>query len=140
MVAIAGDTWREHDLIFPSSIGTPRGGYNVSHAFQTMIERSGLPAIRFHDIRHSAASMMLLHGEPPVRVAAILGQSVQVLLETYAHYIPDDQERASRLMDEITTPIAIEMHQDCIMIASEPPIYKTVESGKTAKWEGNNKK
>jgi len=70
--------------------------------------------IRFHDIRHTAASIMLLHGEPPVRVAAILGQSVAVLLSTYAHYIQDDQERASRLMDEITTPASIEIQSEKI--------------------------
>lgn len=111
LMAIAGRAWRDHDLIFPSKVGTPLSGYNVSKRFQELIKVTGLPAIRFHDMRHSAASIMLLHGEPPVRVAAILGQSVQVLLSTYAHYIPDDQERASRLMDEITTPAYLELQQ-----------------------------
>jgi integrase len=112
MKAIAGDKWQEYDLIFPSAKGTPRNGYNVSKAFHEIAELSGLPVIRFHDIRHTAASIMLLHGEPPVRVAGILGQSVAVLLSTYAHYIQDDQERASRLMDDITTITAIEL-KDC---------------------------
>lgn len=111
MKAIAGDAWQDHDLIFPSRAGTPCNGYSVSKAFKELVKLSGLPMIRFHDIRHTAASIMLLHGEPPVRVAAILGQSVQVLLSTYAHYIPDDQERASRLMDEITTPVMIGLQQ-----------------------------
>jgi len=80
-----------------------------------------LPVIRFHDMRHTAASIMLLHGEPPVRVAAILGQSVQILLSTYAHYIPDDQERASTLMDAITTPTSIEFarNDNCIILHQE---------------------
>ena len=47
-----------------------------------------MPRIRFHDIRHTAASIMLSHNEAPVRVAAILGQSSAILLETYAHFIP----------------------------------------------------
>jgi integrase len=105
--AIAGDRWEEHDLIFPSSIGTPRNGYAVTKEFKRLAKEAGLPAIRLHDIRHTAASIMLLHGEPAVRVAGILGQSVAVLLETYAHYIPDDQERAATLMDTITTPIPV---------------------------------
>lgn len=121
MTAIAGDRWQENDLIFPTSIGTPRNGYNVSKDFHARVLASGLPVIRFHDMRHTAASIMLLHGEPPVRVAAILGQSVQILLSTYAHYIPDDQERASTLMDAITTPTSIEFarNDNCIILHQE---------------------
>ena len=52
---------------------------------------------------------MLSQREPPVKVAAILGQSLAVLLETYAHYIPDDQEGLSLLMDSFTTPIPVNL-------------------------------
>lgn len=78
---------------------------------------AGLPAVLFHDMRHTAASIMLLYVELPVRVAAILGQTVQVLLSTYSHWIPDNQETAANLMDAITTPTTfilksdIELHQ-----------------------------
>ncbi len=107
MQAIAGADWEEYDLIFPSSRGTPRDGYNVSKEFHELTIQAGLPMIRLHDIRHTAASIMLLHGEPPVRVAGILGQTVQVLLSTYSHWIPDNQETAANLMDAITTPTSI---------------------------------
>jgi integrase len=111
---LAGDQWQENDLIFPSSNGKPRNGYGVSKRFRRLAGEMGLEAIRFHDIRHTAASIMLMHGEPPVRVAAILGQGLAVLLSTYAHFIPDDSERAALLMDEITNPavimIAPELH------------------------------
>lgn len=105
--AVTGDAWQENDLMFPAASGKPRLGYSVTKAFQDICRKAGLPVIRFHDIRHSAASIMLLHGEPPVRVAGILGQGLPVLMTTYAHYIPDDQTRASELMDAITTPTAI---------------------------------
>jgi len=108
MKAIAGDDWQENDLIFPSDKGTPRNGYNVSKNFDKAIKQAGLPDIRFHDIRHTVASYMLLHGEPPTRVAGILGHKVAVLLDTYAHYIQDDQEKVSKLMDDLTTVTAIE--------------------------------
>ena len=120
MQAIAGEAWQENDLIFPTGKGTPRNGYNVSKDFHERVLASGLPVIRFHDMRHTAASIMLLHGEPPVRVAGILGQSVQILLSTYAHYIPDDQERASSLMDAITTPVSIDINcNDLQLTATE---------------------
>ncbi len=109
--AIAGDRWKEYDLIFPSRSGTPRNGYEISKEFKRLASAAGLPVIRFHDCRHTAASLMLVHGEPAVRVAAILGQSVAVLLDTYAHYIPDDQERAAALMDDLTTPIMVDPGQ-----------------------------
>jgi len=104
----AGERWTENDLVFPNTEGNPRRGYEVSKTFRKLAELAGLPGIRFHDIRHTAASILLLHGEPPVRVAARLGQSVGVLLDFYSHYIPDDQQRAADLMDTITTPISLE--------------------------------
>jgi integrase len=107
--AISGDRWEENDLIFPSANGGPIRGYTLSKRFKDLVLESGLPEIRLHDIRHTAASIMLLHGEPAVRVAAILGQSVAVLLDTYAHYIQDDQLTASTLMDAITTPVGFEL-------------------------------
>lgn len=119
LAAFAGERWQDNDLVFPSSIGTPRNGYEVSKSFHQAVISAGLPVIRFHDIRHTAASIMLLHGEPPVRVAAILGQSLAVLLSTYAHYIPDDQERASRLMDDITTTYQVEILGQLQHIATE---------------------
>lgn len=111
MIAIAGpDDWKDHDLIFPSSVGTPKNGYQISKDFKRKVAEVGLPEIRFHDIRHTAASIMIMYGIPPMQVAAILGQSVQVLFDTYAHYIPNDQEKISTLMDEITTTTTINLN------------------------------
>ncbi len=68
-----------------------------------------LPMIRFHDCRHTAATIMLSHGIPPVIVAGMLGHSISILLTTYAHYIPNLQGEAAQLMDEILTPILVEI-------------------------------
>ncbi len=70
---------------------------------------ANVPAIRFHDMRHTAATIMLAHGIPPVIVAGMLGHSIPVLLNTYTHFIPTMQEQAARLMDDILTPIPIEL-------------------------------
>ena len=89
----------------------------MSKEFKRLAKNAQRPEIRFYDIRHTAARIMLLHGQPPVRVAAILGLSIAVLLDTYAHYTPDDQEHSATMMDEITTPIKIDfserLHTDC---------------------------
>ena len=52
---------------------------------------------------------MLSHGIPPIVVAGMLGHSLTILMTTYAHYIPGTQDEAARLMDDILTPIPIDL-------------------------------
>ena len=101
---VAGDGWKENDLVFPSTVGTPQLGTNLDRDFKRMVARSGCPRIRFHDMRHTAASLMLSRGIPAVTVAGMLGHTVSILLSTYAHFIPGNQAEAARVMDEITSP------------------------------------
>jgi integrase len=70
---------------------------------------AGLPVIRLHDCRHTAASIMRSLRIPPFAVAGMLGNSLAILMTTYAHYIPGTQDEAARLMDEILTPIPIDL-------------------------------
>lgn len=52
---------------------------------------------------------MLSHGIPPIIVAGRLGHSLAILMTTYAHYIPETQDEAARVMDDILTPISIDL-------------------------------
>jgi hypothetical protein len=52
---------------------------------------------------------MLAHGIPQVIVVGMLGYSISILLNTYAHFIPTMQDQAAQLMDDILTPIPIEL-------------------------------
>jgi integrase len=79
-------------LVFPSLIGTPLQPYRLSVEFPALARKAGLPVIRFHDCRHTAATIMLSHGIPPVIVAGMLGHSISILLTTYAHFIPTMQD------------------------------------------------
>ena len=105
MRTAARQDWEENDLVFPSTRGTPQSDTNLVHEFHKLEEQAGVPKIRFHDLRHTAASLMLSRGIPPVTVAGMLGHTVSVLLSTYAHFIPGNQAEAARVMDEITNPI-----------------------------------
>jgi integrase len=69
---------------------------------------AGLPEISFHDCQHTAASIRLSHGIPPMIVAGVMGHSLSVLMITHAHYIPGSQDEATRLMDDILTPFPID--------------------------------
>ena len=70
-----GGRWKEQGLIFTSSIGTPLDARKMSRQFKTTLARAGLPDIRFHDLRHTAATLMLQQGIHPKIVQERLGHS-----------------------------------------------------------------
>ena len=66
--------------------------------------------IRFHDLRHTAASLMLNHGVPALVVSKILGHSKpSTTLDIYGHVIPVMQDSVASLMDDLLTPIPVNM-------------------------------
>lgn len=108
MVA-AGDRWQENDLIFASTIGTFINPSNLRREFKPLLEKAGLPQIRFHDLRHTAASLMFNNGIPVIVVSRRLGHAQPcTTLDVYGHLIPSKQQEAAVLMDELLTPIQVE--------------------------------
>ena len=72
---------------------------------------SNLPKIRFHNLRHTAASFMLNYGIPLLIVSRRLGHSKpSITLDVYGHLIPSRQEEAAELMDELLAPIDVQDH------------------------------
>jgi integrase len=96
-------------VFFLSFIGTPLHPYRLSYEFPSLTRKAGLPVIRFYDCRRTAVTLMLSHGIPPVIVAGMLGHSISIFLKTYAHFIPTMQDQAAQLMDDILTPVSIEL-------------------------------
>jgi integrase len=108
--AVAGSNWSENDLIFTSNRGTPFSQSNVYKDFRRVLAAANLPRIRIHDLRHTAASLMLNRGIPVLVVSKRLGHSnPSVTLNVYAHTSVDMQNEAASLMDEIVTPIPVEI-------------------------------
>ena len=86
----AGDRWVENDLVFPTTIGTPSDWRNLVRNFKDLLRASNLPAIRFHDLRHTAATLMLQQGIHPKVVQERLGHSqISLTLDTYSHVLPN---------------------------------------------------
>lgn len=105
----AGDKWTEHGLIFTSSFGAPINYRNLLREFKKLLEAAGLPDIRFHDLRHTAASLMLNNGVAPIVVSRRLGHAkASITLDIYGHLIPSMQEEAADLIDNLVTPIPVE--------------------------------
>ena len=105
---LLGEKWQDNDLIFPSPIGTPLDPSNVLKAYKDCLKRAGLPNLRFHDLRHSAATLMLQQGVNPKIVSERLGHSdISLTLNTYSHVLPPMQEEAAEKMDDLLTLIEV---------------------------------
>lgn len=89
------------DLVFANIDGQPVDPSVLSHNFGRIAKRAGLSA-RFHDLRHSYASLMLAAGVHPKVVSEALGLStVAITLDIYSHVTPGLQEAAAKRLDSV---------------------------------------
>jgi len=97
----AGNRWAETDLVFASTEGKPLDGTAISKGFHRLLERAGLQQRRFHDLRHSCATLLLVQGVSPRVVMDLLGHSqIGLTMNTYSHVIPDlRRDAADRMQD-----------------------------------------
>ena len=96
----AGERWHEAGFVFTTPIGTPLDPRNVLREYHAALKRAGLPRFRFHDLRHSCASLLLAQGVQPRTVMEILGHSqISITMDTYAHVMPAMMRDAADAMD-----------------------------------------
>jgi integrase len=94
--------WRDHGLVFPSGIGTPLFCGNLNRALKSTLQRAGLPRIRFHDLRHTCATLLLRQGVNPKYVQELLGHAdISITLNVYSHVLPDMGDAAVGAMDAV---------------------------------------
>jgi integrase len=98
----AGSRWQDTGLIFTTPIGTPLDGTAVTKAFHQVLDRAGLQQRRFHDLRHSCATLLLVQGVSPRVVMDLLGHSqIGLTMNTYSHVIPDLRRDAAIRIEEL---------------------------------------
>ncbi len=108
-----GACWQENDLIFPNTIGAPGDPSNLRKDFRQTLSRAGLPMIRFHDLRHTAASLLLNHNATVIGVSNMLGHSKpSITLDIYGHLYHENQRETAEIMDKLVTPIRVELPQE----------------------------
>lgn len=97
----AGDLWQDREgLVFTDALGRPLSGTAVSKAFAAALARLGLPRVRFHDLRHGAASLLLAQGVPLKLVSEQLGHStIAVTADTYAHLDREQRRQAADALE-----------------------------------------
>jgi hypothetical protein len=102
---LLGKTLGEDNLVFSNLNGTSVDPGTLTHNFARIARRAGLPGTRFHDLRHTFASLMLIASVHPKIVSEMLGHSsVAFTLDTYSHVIPTLQQAAMRRLDEMLLP------------------------------------
>ena len=88
----AGAVWRgaEWGLVFASQVGEPLSGIQVTRHFQSLLAKADLPRMRFHDLRHGAATVLLALGVDLRTIMETLGHSqIGVTMDVYAGVIPE---------------------------------------------------
>jgi integrase len=89
-------------FVFRSENDTPLFAANLVRSFKRLLKENNLPKIRFHDLRHTAATLLLSEGVHPKIVQEMLGHSrINMTLDTYSHVMPDIQREAAQKMNEI---------------------------------------
>jgi integrase len=98
----AGPAWDDGNLVFPSAVGTPLDASNLRIDHHKLLRSAGLPRIRWHDLRHTAATLLLEAGVHPRAVADRLGHATpSLVMNTYGHVTERMQREATTAMDTI---------------------------------------
>ena len=85
----AGEFWEDWGLLFTTHVGTPLSPRNDYRDFRRIVDAAGLRQVRLHDLRHTAASVMLALGVAPRVVMEVLGHSqISITMNTYSHVSP----------------------------------------------------
>jgi integrase len=97
----AGSLWQENGLVFASEDGEPLDRrYLTSRRFKALQKRAGLPELRFHDLRHTSATLLLSKSVNPKIVSEMLGHAIiAITLDTYSHVLPKMRDQAAAAME-----------------------------------------
>lgn len=97
-----GDLYRDEGLVFTTEAGTLINPTNLrKRSLTPLLERAKLPKIRFHDLRHTCATLLFGKGVHPKHVQELLGHAnVAITLDTYSHVIPGMGDQTARAMED----------------------------------------
>ena len=97
-----GAHWEESGLVFCRAGGQPLDPSQLSHRLRSVLESAGLPSVRVHDLRHTAATLHLARGENPKIVQELLGHStITLTMDTYSHVTPAMHAAAAQKMQTL---------------------------------------
>ena len=97
-----GERYEDRGLIFASEVGTPFNRHNLTQrSFKLLLKRAELPNIRFHDLRHTCATLLLSKGVHPKFVQELLGHAtIAITLDTYSHVLPGMGDQTATAIED----------------------------------------
>ncbi|MGE7975550.1 tyrosine-type recombinase/integrase [Bacillus cereus] len=96
------EEYQDNDLVMCTPSGTPINPANVRRSLNALIKKAAVPKIRFHDLRHTHATLLLAKGVNVKVISERLGHSnIKITLDTYSHVLPTMQEDAINKIEEI---------------------------------------
>ena len=99
--------WATETVFRDTDGGSIRRSSFHFYCYKPLLKRAGLPDIRFHDLRHTAATLMLSGGEHPKVVQEMLGHSnISMTMDTYSHVLPTMQRAAVDRLGKLLTGTA----------------------------------
>lgn len=99
---VAGSLYRPGGLVFANEVGGIINPSNLRNCrFKPLLKRAGLPPVRFYDLRHTCATLLLGRNVNAKVVSEMLGHSsISITLNIYSHLLPDMQEKAAEALEE----------------------------------------
>jgi integrase len=100
---VAGMSWTDQELVFTNRSGRPIEPILLHRDYKALLKKAGLPTtLRFHDLRHSAASLLLAQGVHPRAIMELLGHSsISVTMNVYGHVVPAMMRDVAERMDAL---------------------------------------
>ncbi len=102
-----GHPQRVDDFVFTTTIGTPLEGCNLTKRFQKILKACGIAHHRFHDLRHTAATLLSVQGVHPKGIQAVLGWENMAMVGRYTHFVDELRKDAAAKMDDVLKPVAV---------------------------------
>jgi integrase len=100
--AAAGERWTEHDLVFTSATGARMDAGGIRLALKRHLRQAGLLELRFHNLRHTAATLALGEGVHPKVVSEMLGHAtIAITLDVNFRFAPAMHQSLSAMMDRV---------------------------------------
>jgi len=98
-----GDLYKDQDLVFTTGTGTPINPSNLrQRSLVPLLKKAGLPHIRFHDLRHTCATLLFGKGVHPKFVQELLGHAtIAITLDTYNHVMPGMGNHTAAAMEDV---------------------------------------
>ena len=101
-IEVLGDGYQDQGLVFPGKRGQPMRPWTLTSKLERLLNRAGLPRIRFRDLRHTCVTLLLAKGVHPKFVKELLGHAtISITLDRYSHVIPAMGNQTKKAMEDV---------------------------------------